>query len=145
MPLPNSIPGADPGVVLRLGPVALDAAKQSLVAKGYQEGELSTADFAVAITGKVVPKVEVTDWGYDPFYTYPAVGRWGRAHPYYNAHRDIDVDTYSEGTLIVQVFDRKTQKLVWIGWDVTTRRYGKPTAESVDATVREIMANFPMK
>ncbi|MEM8868000.1 MAG: DUF4136 domain-containing protein [Verrucomicrobiota bacterium] len=146
MPLPTDVDGVDPGTLMRLGPAVTKATKESLVSKGYTETTLEEADFSVAVTGKVVPQVEVTDWGYDPFYTYPRAGRWGRYHPYYGSSRNIDIDEYDEGTLIVQLYDASSKKMVWVGW-ITAKSFSSklPTEEAVDARIREILANFPAK
>jgi len=48
--------------------------------------------------------VQVTDMGYGYGYGYRGYG--GSA---------IDVSTYTEGTLVVDIFDSKTKQLVWRG------------------------------
>ena len=63
------------------------------------------------IKGKAVPKTDVTDWG----FSY-GVG-WG-GYPYggYYGGSNVTVDQYDEGTLIVEVYDLKAKKMLWVGW-----------------------------
>jgi hypothetical protein len=100
-PIPKDIPGVDPGLVLRVGPAATAAVRSSMVAKGYIEVfEAAKADIAVLIHGKSVPKTDVTDWGFSPYYG----AGWGGAYSYgMYGGSSVSVDQYDEGTLIVEV------------------------------------------
>jgi hypothetical protein len=61
-------------------------------------------DLVVAYHTGVENKVDVTDWG----YTY---GSYYYGYP----QRDITVDTYRQGTLIVDLIEYGTMELVWRG------------------------------
>ena len=61
-----------------------------------------TPDFRVALHTGQQSKVRVTDYGYGY-----GVGRWGGG--------GLDVYQYQEGTLILDVVDAKTKKLMWRG------------------------------
>lgn len=53
------------------------------------------------------------------------------------------IEGYQEGTLIIDVIDARSRELVWRGWtrdEVDTRRFSD---EAIDATVREILGEFP--
>jgi hypothetical protein len=56
------------------------------------------------------------------------------------------VDNYDEGTLIVEMHDRNTQKMVWVGW-VTGRTKsdtsGQP--ERVANLITQILDKYPAK
>ena len=138
LPLPNSIPGADPGAVLRMKRVVGDALNLALEAKGYTEVALQDADFAVHLTGKVVPKTDVTDWG----YASAPSPRWGYRYPYHGGS-NVTVDQYEEGSLIVEIFDTSGNEMVWVGWGTARTKNKEPTAERANAVLREILASFP--
>ena len=58
LPVPDRMPGADPGVVLRAGRTVKSAVLADLTGMGYSEVALDSADFAVNLTGKVGNKAE---------------------------------------------------------------------------------------
>jgi hypothetical protein len=142
-PLPKQIPGVDPGMVLRVGPAAMDAVRASMKEKGFTEvSDVATADLAVLVHGKVVPKTEITDWGFTPY-----VGRagWYRGYPYgVYGGTNVTVDQYNEGTLIVEVYDIKTKKMIWVGWVTATPSEDKSKQKGqVVAGVAQILAEYP--
>jgi hypothetical protein len=139
LPLPASIPGGDPGMVLRTGKIIEQAAIDSLAAKGFQQVEAAEADFAVKLTGKVVPKVDVTDMGYTAM---PRRGWYGYYQPFYY-ESNVYVDQYEEGTLIIEVYDAASRELVWVGWGEARKRSGPPDTERINAAVDSILAGFP--
>ena len=53
------------------------------------------------------------------------------------------VDQYQEGTLVVEVYDQKTKRMVWVGW-VTARSPSRAKeAERTQAALRSITDRFP--
>jgi Domain of unknown function (DUF4136) len=80
-----------------------NAVDAQMAAKGFH-AEASAPDLLVVYHTGLADKVSVTDWG----YTY-AGSYWGWAG------RDIDVSTYTEGTLIVDLVDAASKELVWRG------------------------------
>ena len=142
LPLPKQIPGVDPGLILRVGPAATAAARTSLKAKGYTEAtSAANADMAVLVHGKAVPKTEITDWGFTPY-----AGRtgWYRGYPYGAYGSNISVDQYQEGTVIVEIYEVKTQKSIWVGWVTATATEDKSKqAAEVSSGVTQILANYP--
>ena len=143
MPLPSQIPGAEPDLILRVGDTVKSTLEDALKSKGYQLVDMDSADFTVNVTGKVVPKVNVSDFGYLPYQTYPSVGRWGYHHPYTTGYRNIYVDEYEEGTLIVEIYDASTKKLAWVGWTSARRDPRGPNLELIAEKVRGVIAEFP--
>ena len=140
LPLPNSIPGADPGMVLRTGKFVEAEVVANLVAAGYNQVPVEEADFAVNITGKVVPKTDVTDWGYMHF---PTRGWYGGYSPYYYTGSNVTVDQYEEGTLILEIYDSKSKEMAWVGWGVGRRSSSGPDLEKLSAVIDSILAEFP--
>jgi hypothetical protein len=76
---------------------ALDS---ELVARGYTPAEGGKPDFLVAYHAATRNRVGVQQWGYGP-------GRWGS--------RRVDVNEYTQGTLVVDVVDAADRQLVWRG------------------------------
>ncbi len=143
LPLPKTIPGADPGVMLRLGSAIEDAVATSLTAKGYTATtDAKQADIGVYVHGQVVPKTEVTDWGFTPVHTTRG---W---HGSYPAHvyggSNVTVDQYEEGTLVVEVYEVKSRDMVWVGWATArTSRDKEGQAERVRAAITSVLESFP--
>lgn len=139
--MPDRIPGADPGVVLRAGRTVKSAVLADLTGKGYSEVALDSADFAVNLTCKVVPKTDVTDWGYGGYYGGAGRRGWWGAYPYYGS--DVTVDSYEEGTLIIEVYEVASKRMVWVGWGTARRKESGVDTERLTATVTEILSSFP--
>ena len=140
MPLPTSIPGADPGIVLRTGRFVQQEVEAELNAAGYTQVPIEECDFAVNLTGKVVPKTDITDWGY---MHYPSRGWYGAYSPYYYTGSNVTVDQYEEGTLIIEIYDAKTKEMAWVGWGVGRRKSGGPDLEKLSQVIASILADFP--
>ena len=142
LPMPNNIPGADPGAVMRIRSTARETVVENLTSKGYREVSLEQADFAVNITGKVVPKTDVTDWG----YSYAPRTRWGYRYPYYGyGTSNVTVDQYDEGSLIIEVFDNDRDEMVWVGWGTARTSSKGPDPEKVQQAITDILARFPSR
>lgn len=139
MALPANVPGGDPGLMLRIGPTITSATTEGFTARGYRPADEATADFTVFVRGEIVPRVEVTDWGYAGG---PPVWGRGRYYPAY-IQRGVNVDTYNEATLAIEVYDHQSKKMVWVGW--TTGRLNKRSEdqEKLRAVLRDIIATFP--
>jgi len=81
-------------------------------------------------------KIQVTDWGYHYSDYY-----WGYGG------RQIDVNQYTEGTLVIDIVDAETKSLVWrgVGQGVVDRTQRSPEKiqQDIDKVVNKIMASFP--
>ncbi|MCA1798860.1 MAG: DUF4136 domain-containing protein [Xanthomonadaceae bacterium] len=53
------------------------------------------------------------------------------------------VESYQEGTLILDVINARTRDLIWRGWMRGSMHPSRYTDEAVDTAVREILAEFP--
>jgi len=138
MPLPASPVTTDPGMMLRLVDPARQAVITVLRTNGFTQTELAQADLAVNLRGQSLPKVQVTDWGYQPMMVR---GRRGRYYGY-GGYRDIDVRNYEERTLSIEIFDNQTKDLVWVGWATTTSSK-QFSSEEIQETIQRILADFP--
>ena len=89
--------------------------------------DVDDPDILVAYHTGLDQKVNVTDWG----YSYPRYyGGWGGGN--------IDVTTYEQGTLIVDLIDYKTSQLVWRG-TATKALASNPTPEQMDKSINDII------
>ncbi len=149
MPLPQGSMGKNPGVILKYGQTAQDGVREALFSKGYTETAIETADFVVNIKANSVPKVKITDMGYN----YGAYGSWGRrGYPYgyggYNSmsmgmNSGVHVDNYEEGTLILEIYEAESKELLWVGW-ATDRKSKKGIGHGeLKLLIRDIMVSFP--
>jgi hypothetical protein len=145
LPLPKDIPGADPGLAMRVGDQVLETVRTAMTAKGYTETAKEDADIAVLIHGKLVPKTNVTDWGFTPYYG--AYG-WNRSYrSYYGGYystSNVTVDQYDEGTLIGEVYAVDSKSMIWVGWitdRANTKREGE--VERITNAVNRLLAQYP--
>ncbi|MBE2212449.1 MAG: DUF4136 domain-containing protein [Opitutaceae bacterium] len=145
-PIPQRIEGVDPGLVMRVGPAAADAVRATMSAKGYVEvSDKTKADIAVVVHGKAVPKTDVTDWGMTGGMYYGR-GGWYGGYPYGGmyAGSNVTVDQYTEGTLVVEVYEVATKNMIWVGWG--TARMTEKTDEQVSNVsngIRTLLNNYP--
>ncbi len=134
-PLLVTVVGVSPLLQERL----INATRVELTSKGYRfVADPEAADFVVSFTMGARDKIKVT--------SYPTRyrGQWGWGTGYYN---EVDVRSYTEGTLAIDVFDVKRRSPVWHGWGVKTistqdRRNPTPVIKEI---VAAIFAEFPAR
>jgi len=145
LPLPKDIPGADPGLAIRVNDTVEMTIRNAMTAKGYTEVDQSEADIAILMHGRLVPKTDVTDWGFTPYYG--AYG-WNRGYRgYYGGMyggSNVTVDQYNEGTMIAEVYDVDSKSMIWVGW-ITGRASQKREGEQerVAMNAERILALYP--
>ncbi|TAK59968.1 DUF4136 domain-containing protein [Methylobacter sp.] len=80
-----------------------------------------------------------SDWDYDGMaYGYGRYGMWAGAPRTYT-----DISQYTEGTLILDFVDAKTQKLVFRGTGTGTVSDPQTNAERIREAVEKIVKDFP--
>lgn len=129
-----------------LGEAALrDALRGEMSRRGIAEASGKRADLIVVRHAFIQEKVSVqqyTDWGYNSHGTWPYgwgyYGFWGGAPVTYT-----DVNQYGEGTLILDLVDARTKKLVFRG--VARAVVGGPqeNAAKVREAVAKMFAAYP--
>jgi hypothetical protein len=132
---PDSLPVGDPR--LDNNPFFNDylqgAIEKSLAAKGYDRAVAGGADLLIHYHASVSEKIDV--YGVDHRYGYC----YENCEPQYG--------DYEQGTLIVDVVDTSTNKVVWRGWaqDSMTGIIDdqERLARQVDASVRKMMERLP--
>lgn len=119
-----------------------DLLRAQFMTKGIQEEEVGgTPDLVVRYWAGVQQKTEVTDvndWGgYAPFWDG---GWWG---PMWN---DVMVTNYKKGTLLLDLIDSATKKLVWRAYLVATLSEDPDKAmEQADKDMTKAFQAFPPK
>jgi hypothetical protein len=139
MPLPTDVPGVNRSQIERAGMISQAAITKELNARGYRKVDLEEADFAINLSGKIVPMADTIDMG----YTAVATHSWYGYYTPQTYDRGVSIDLYDEGTLMIEIFDGKTKELVWVGW-AQARRDGDITeGDKIRDAVEEILSRFP--
>ncbi len=136
LPLPQTGPAEDPGLMLRLAEPARESVIRELTAKGLTQAPAEQADLAVNLRGQSLPQVEVRQYG----YTYPYMTRYGMVTVVQNPY--TTVSAYAERTLIIELLDNRTKELVWVGW-TKKESSSRVTPQMLQEAIRNILAKFP--
>jgi hypothetical protein len=107
-----------------------DALKQSLISKGYVEAT-ENPDFLVAHHVNLQQQTQV--YGGGPY---------GYGYGYYGMGPDIQ--TYTQGTLIVDFIDPKTNKAFWRGTaSQVVNNPSSPDTDKIQAAVTKLIDKYP--
>jgi hypothetical protein len=122
-----------------------EALRTELAARGIHEAAPGKADLAVVRHVFVQDKVSVqqyTDWGYGHAgawpYGYGYYGMWAGAPQTY-----VDVSKYTEGTLILDVVDTHTKKLIFRGVGTAVVGGTESNAEKIHEAVKQMVEALP--
>ena len=140
----NAQSNSDPMLVNSISNRALRSDLQQGFEKlGYAVND-STPDFCVAYYASTDQKLDITTWNYGyPFRPRRWAG-WGFYQPRFGAAFDPMVTQYTQGTIIVDVFDPKTKDLLWRGQGVAAVSDNQQQYEQdLQTTVGAILAKFP--
>ena len=114
----------------------IDAIRKVMVSKGFLLTEENNADIIVYPFAGTNDKIKVTDWGYN-------YGPYWRRYP---NGRNIDVTSYTEATLVLDLVDSKSDQLIWRGAGTgAIRENNSPEerTEAIDNAVSRILENYP--
>jgi len=95
----------------------INAIHNELEAKGFLFSN-EDPDFGIALHGMTKQNISVTDWGYNP----GSYRRWGT--------HDLNINTYEEGTILLDFVDGKSEELFWRG--IGTRVAVEPNLSADD-------------
>ena len=140
----NAQSNSDPMLVNSISNRALRSDLQQGFEKlGYAVND-STPDFCVAYYASTDQKLDITTWNYGyPFRPRRWAG-WGFYQPRFGAAFDPMVTQYTQGTVIVDVFDPKTKDLLWRGQGVANVSDNQQEyTQELQTTVGAILAKFP--
>ena len=109
------------------------AMESQLIANGYRV-ESGSPDFVIVYHVTTKNKLNVQDYSYGP--------------PRWFGRRDIRVDQYSEGTLLVDFIDTKTNQVIWRGRASGTlemKGVDKKISKSVEKLVKQFVKDTTKK
>jgi hypothetical protein len=126
-----------------------DALHTELAARGITESTTGKGDLAIVrhvFTADKVSVQQYTDWGYGRGvgysgawpYAYGTYGTWSGAPRTYT-----DVSNYTEGTLILDVVDTRTRKLVFRGTGTAVVSGSESNAGKIRDAVKKMVAALP--
>ncbi|HEY2067905.1 MAG TPA: DUF4136 domain-containing protein [Gemmatimonadaceae bacterium] len=128
--------------------------QQAFQSKGYVPAPETNADFNVAYYAGTREKLDTTYWGptMSPGWRYRYWGRRNWAWPYYggsyygglNPWGGASVSSYTQGQVIVDVTDPRSQQLLWRGQGVEPVSSDPNTyASDMQKVVTAIVKKFP--
>jgi hypothetical protein len=152
-PLPATDPMLDNSITNR---ALRSDLTQALQTRGYAPTSRQGADFLVAYYAGTKQKLDTTYWGptFDPGWRYQYRGRRGWAWPYYGAPyygmmnpwgaQRASVTSSTQGQVIVDLTDSKTNELIWRGQGVEPVSTDPAQyASDLQGVVNAIVARFP--
>jgi hypothetical protein len=144
LPLPEDLPGARDDALLVYGNTAQDGMREALLAKGYTESPVETADFAIGLKGTVVPTINVQQHGFN-YGFYSLSSFWGSNYPgmTFGVVQDMEMDAQNYVILVLEIFDGQSKEMSWVGWMIGSKDNKPVEHEVVKARISEILANFP--
>jgi hypothetical protein len=120
----------------------LKALTVQLEENGFTQGS-DSPDFIVAFYSRVKEKTEInsTGFGYGPGWG------WGYGIPYRNRWRwgrgpDISTYTYTQGCVMADIIDSKTQELVWRGVVKDTVNGIGQSEKQVNSAAKDLIQRF---
>ena len=117
------------------------AVDRDLQAKGYTLVEnADEADFVVAYSVGSEEKVRVHQ-SPTSITTYPYPGRYRYGSWYQDS--TVSVQQYTQGTLSLEVYDRKTEQAVWVGWASKRLSRNDESQKLINEAVSKILMSFP--
>jgi hypothetical protein len=137
---PGRLPNESGGERKPLDPLLARRIKEAidtqLEAKGYKlTKDLGKADFAVSFSVGTREKIRVQS---SPTYYGGGYGYGG-----WYAGSGVSTQSYTEGTLAIDIFDGKSHMAVWHGWASKRVNESSDRAKVVDEVVTAILAKFP--
>ena len=126
------------------------AVEQELEQKGYQKVSRNEADFIVSYTLRTRDRVRVhqfyDDFGYRYYGFYRGFSRFGYSGFGRYGNRTI-VQTFTEGNLVVDIFDNRSKKAIWHG--VASKRLTGQDKNNVEQLINDatasVLTEFPDK
>jgi hypothetical protein len=116
-----AIAGVSPLTAQRVG----KAIEAELTAKGYKKAG-DDADFVAVAHGGTQEKVSEGSWGYEGYWDGP-----------------VDSFVYTEGALVIDMVDLKTNRAIWRGVGKEIIGDEEPTEGKIDEAVGTVLNNFP--
>jgi hypothetical protein len=135
--------------------VLRNAIRSQLAARGVKEATSGEGDLAIVrhvFTDKKISDRQYTDWGYHSSSAFGSGnrGNWPSGHDSYDMWSGApnsysDAAQYTEGTLIVDVVDTRTDKLVFRGTGTAVVGGQRNNARNIEKAVEKMVAAVPTK
>jgi hypothetical protein len=106
------------------------AIESELAVRGFYKSTGGEPDFLITYSGGLQDTFDVTSYGYSYWHGYP-VGS------------EVTVVRGTEGTLLIDIVDRRTNRLVWQGWATGAANEAGRNQDLAREAVSRILANFP--
>ncbi len=124
------------------------AVEEQLQNKGYRQVSIDQADFVVAFTLGARDRVRVqqyyNDFGYNYYGYHHGFSRFSRFGRGYNGFGpSVSVRTFTEGTLVVDIFEHTVKEAIWHGSATKRLSRDNGTRELIDEAVMTLLAEFP--
>lgn len=125
------------------------AIEAEMKARGYTLNE-KNPDVLVTFSFSSETKTNVTR---QPVYSYrptiAAAGFWRPRYFVYNepfvVYNRVRTEKYKEGTLVIDIIDKKSNKVIWHGWAEEPLKKNEKLSETLTETVKDILAEYPVK
>lgn len=112
-----------------------------LQAKGYVPSDMSRANLIVHYGVRSEEKLRVTETaGRSTYYS------GGYRHGTWHTGSSVNVQQYTEGTMTIEFFDRKTKDALWVGWgSKRLSKSGDDRDEVIKEAVQKILEPLPAR
>jgi len=121
------------------------AIEQVLSARGYTLVTQGPADFFVVYTNDIHEEQRLVGYGYgvgSEWAYYPRYG-WGAYGGWVDPYIAIEQRTFTYGTLVLDILDAATNRLLWRGWAEGALTPSTDMQARIELAVGEILARFP--
>jgi hypothetical protein len=116
------------------------AIESQMQAKGYRRAPLQTADLVVSFTVTTEQRVQVDQTP-------------GRSSVHHRGYHRRDwyrgstalIQTYTEGTLVIDFFDRQSREAIWVGWGSKRLTENNDPEKAINRAVSQILEPFPSR
>ena len=125
----------------------MNVTENVLAARGFTRvSDRESADIAIAFTVGAREKIKVNSYPEPYRYYYSGWGRrgaWGGG--YYSTPTSTTVRQYTEGTLMIDIYDVAEHKPIWHGNATKriTKKMQENPREAINEIVMDILATFP--
>ena len=115
------------------------AVAENLEGKGYEQASADSADLLVAYYASLNSQLRMhtTYWGYG------WGGYWPYGYGYWPGWSTTTVHPYHEGTIIVDIVDRRINQLVWRGVISRTLKKSSSSEEDIYEAMNRVLEGFP--
>ncbi len=114
-----------------------------LARKGYRKVPMTQTDLVLSASLGTHDRVQVRDYyddlGYGYYGYYPGFGRFARG----GIGRRTSVGTFTEGTLVVDVFENRHKEAIWHGSASKRLSRDYTVPELIDEAVMTLLQQFP--